>query len=476
MRVLLVQSYLGKTGVSEQLVYPIGLACVASALDRAGHEPRIVDLNVEREPKEDAMERLKSEIRAFGAEVVGVSVRNLDSTTRKAPAVYHTWLRPTLAAIREAAPGAPAMLGGPGFTQYAATLMERHPYDFGVMGEAETVLPDLLGRIGSPRKVPGVWFRDRTGKPRFSAQAPLPAFAALPSPRRDLVDWDLYRTAAARDGIVLDVGVESSRGCPRRCAYCNYPLLNGPILRKKPPEVVAEEVETLVRQFGVRQFTFTDSRFNGDPAHAHAVCEAIAARLLPVRWTAWLGFSGLDIDLLLAMRNAGCRQVSFSADGLLQPSLDRLQKDTTTAEIEASVRMVRKVHGLHANWSFFCMPPATSREEQRQLLRWYAWIHGTLPGRGRMTLTWCRVEENTRLAEIAAEEGILAPDTDLLPEDPGKLSSLFYVPPGFERWSDFWDRFLDAEIQGRLLAARATRPLRRFGFRDLTPGHLRGSS
>jgi anaerobic magnesium-protoporphyrin IX monomethyl ester cyclase len=474
MRVLLVQSYLGRTGVSEQLVFPIGLCCVATALLRAGHETRIVDLNAEREPGEDAMERLKGEIRDFGAEVVGVSLRNLDSTTRKAPVVFHSWLRPTLAAIRQAAPEATAVLGGPGFTQAAATLIERHPFDFGVQAEAEITFPELLSKLDRPAGVPGLWYRDDAGRVAFSGEAPLPDFSALPSPRRDLVDWEIYRKAETRGGIVLDVGVETTRGCPRRCAYCNYPKLNGRVLRKKPPEVVADEVEALVRDFGVRQFTFTDSRFNEDPAHARAVCEALEARHLPVRWVAWLGFSGLDEDLLRAMRAAGCQRVSFSPDGLLAPSLDRMGKDTTTEQIAASVRAVARVGGIRANWSFFCTPPSTSVAEQFALLAWYAWIHATLKGRGRMTLTWCRVEEGTRFAEIAAEDGVLEPGTDMLPEDPEALRRLFYVPPGFARWSDFWDRFLDAEMQGRVVLGRMSRPLRRFGLRDLTPAHLRG--
>jgi len=287
------------------------------------------------------------------------------------------------------------------------------------------------------------------------------------------VDWEPYRRLEREAGWPLDVGVESTRGCPRRCAYCTYPYLNGHLLRRKPAGVVADEVEALHATWGVDRFTFTDSRFDEDPAHARAVCEALAARRLPVRWTAWLGFSGVDAGFLRLMREAGCDRVAFSPDGLLQPSLDRLGKDTTTAAVAATVRAVRRVPGLHASWSFFATPPSTSRREQAALAAWYAWIHGTLPGRGRMTLTWCRIEEGTRFAAIAREDGVLPEGTDLLPEDPADLARLFYVAPGFERASRAWDRFLDAEMAARAVAGRLTAPLRRFGVRDLTPPHLR---
>lgn len=470
MRILLLQSYLGRRGLADQLVFPLGLSCVATALERAGHEPRIVDLNVGSQPHTDL---LRQELREFEPEAVGVSLRNIDSTTRKAPYVYHPHLRPTLRTIREHAPGVPTFLGGPGFTQSARTFMERYPFDFGVQAEAETTFVELLEHLDDPASVPGVYRRTPSGEVFYSGDPQMPDFADLPFPRRHYVDWSRYREAEEARGIPLDVGVETTRGCPRKCAYCNYPKLNGTRLRRKPPELVAEEIAYLQREFGVDRFTFTDSRFNEHEAHARAICEAILARGLEVRWIAWLGFSGLSPDLLRLMRRAGCFRVAFSPDALLRPSLDRMCKETTTEEILASVRAVQRTPGLKSSWSFFCTPPSTSVQEQLALLATYFWIHGSLPGRGRMTLTWCRVEENTAFETIAREDGVLPPGIDLLPEDPERLEPLFYIPPGFEGWSRFWDRFLDLEMEARAWVGRLTRPLRAFGLRDLTPPHMR---
>ena len=470
MRILLVQSYLGRKGVADLLVFPLGLACIATALEAAGHTPRIVDLNV---GDGDPWLRLADAIRDFHPDAVGVSLRNIDSTTRKAPHVYHIFLRPALEVIRREAPGVPTFLGGPGFTQAAGTFMARYPYDYGIQAEGEAALVHLLSNLQHPDQVPGTWWRDGDTV-RYSGDPVLPDFAALPFPRRHHVDWEPYRLEHRTRGLLLDVGIESTRGCPRRCAYCNYPFLNGRHLRCKPAEVVGEEIAYLQRDFDVRQFTFTDSRFNERPDHARAICEEILRRDLKVRWIAWLGFKQLDADFLRLMRRAGCFRVAFSPDGLLQPSLDRMQKDTTTREIMDSIRAVRKAGGLKASWSFFCTPPSSSPKEQAALAALYLYLQGSLAGRGRMVLTWCRVEEGTRFAEIAREDGFLTGNEDLLPEDPADLERLFYIPPGHEQWSQRWDRFLDAEMGARTLAGRVTAPLRRFGFRDLTPAHLRG--
>ncbi len=97
-----------------------------------------------------------------------------------------------------------------------------------------------------------------------------------------------------------------------------------------------------------------------------------------------------------------------------------------------------------------------------------------MPGRARLVMNWCRVEEHTHFEQIAREDGVLPEGAVLLPDTPEGLESLFYEAPGFEQWSRFWNRFLDAELVARTAAGRLTRPLHRFGIKDLTPAHLRG--
>ena len=471
MRVLLIQSYLGRKGVADQLVYPIGLSCIATALEAAGHVPWIVDLNV---GQEEPFERLKREINEFGPDVVGVSQRNIDSTTRKAPFIFHTQLRPTLDIIREAAPNAPTVLGGPGFTQAAQHMMERYDFDFGIKSEAEVSFVQLLDNLNDPSGVGGLFWR-RGDELVYNGDASMPDFTALPYPKRHYIDWDLYREEQRRRGLFLDIGIESTRGCPLKCAYCNYPMLNGVKLRRKPPEVVVDEIEYLHSKFDIPQFTFTDSRFNLNKRHATAICEEILRRDLKVKWIAWLGFRGVDEEFLGLMTEAGCYRTAFSADGLLQPSLDRMRKMMKKEDIDRTIRAVRNTKGIKASWSFFLTPPSTSHKEQLMMLAYYFYIHGSVPGRGRMTLNWCRVEEHTWFEKVAREDGVIDDMVDLLPDTPEGLEPLFYEAPGFEGWSRFWDEFLEAELKARTLVGRLTRPLQsRFGVRDLTPDHLKG--
>ena len=69
MRILLVQAF---TALDMELVYPIGLAYLASHLE--GHEVDIFDLNLHRD---EPFQVLENKLKEFEPEVVGISLRNM---------------------------------------------------------------------------------------------------------------------------------------------------------------------------------------------------------------------------------------------------------------------------------------------------------------------------------------------------------------------------------------------------------------
>ena len=72
MRVLLVSA--NREHIPDP-IFPLGLSYIAAAAQQAGHEVGVADLCFGRQP----MDHLQRRIRAFRPEVVGVSIRNIDS-------------------------------------------------------------------------------------------------------------------------------------------------------------------------------------------------------------------------------------------------------------------------------------------------------------------------------------------------------------------------------------------------------------
>src|SRR5215208_6717179 len=147
-------------------VVPNGLACVASALDAAGHQVRFLDLCFEKDP----VARAQHVARSFQPDVIGVSVRNIDNSDAIALRHYTPEARAVLRALRETAPGAKVIAGGAAFGVAPEALFRDLGVDYAVAGDGERASVALVDALtsGNPiEALPGL-VRDRNGTVVFT--------------------------------------------------------------------------------------------------------------------------------------------------------------------------------------------------------------------------------------------------------------------------------------------------------------------
>jgi radical SAM superfamily enzyme YgiQ (UPF0313 family) len=416
MKIFLLQSYLGRL---EKPMYPLGLAYLAACLN--DHEVRALDMNVVSDPYGELGRQLKS----FQPEVVGLSLRNIDTTQQRDPFVYLSTLIPTLQAIRANAPQARCVIGGSGFSIYAQALMEQFPdIDLGVFLEAEVSFPALLKDLDHPEAVPGVYFRSH-GRVIFSGQSLIPDFGALPSPRWDIVDLEPYKKEYDL------IGVQAKRGCGLRCAYCTYYFLNGSHYRLRDPEKIAAEIIELNRRFKVEQFMFVDSVFNIPADHAEKICREFIRQKVNVPWTAWYNERILTDDFYKLAYEAGCRHFIFSPDAFSDRSLKLLKKNLRVKDILKVYEMARQQNGARFAFNFFANPPGQTYRDFFKLM-WF-WLKVRFTLREKLYyfgLNNIRIEPDTEIYRMAVEEGVIASDVNMLPLTSQELLPLFYSNPG----------------------------------------------
>ncbi|MGA9753897.1 MAG: radical SAM protein [Desulfobaccales bacterium] len=150
--------------------------------------------------------------------------------------------------------GKTVIVGGPCATSLPQDMLDAGA-DFVVRGEGETTIPRLLAalRAGQPG---GVIKED--GKPKMTIS---------PVPRFDLITLDDY----------VAIGIQTSRGCPFDCEFCDIVSLYGRTPRYKDPGQVVAELETLYH-LGWRGVVFiSDDNFIGNQDHARAILN----RLIP---------------------------------------------------------------------------------------------------------------------------------------------------------------------------------------------------
>lgn len=157
-----------------------------------------------------------------------------------------------LALVREAKRrGKTVVAGGPHPTSLPEAVLSAG-CDFVVRGEGENTIPLLLEAM-------------RLGKTGIIENSEKPDLTTSPIPRFDLLRLDDYAT----------VTVQTSRGCPFDCEFCDVVNLFGRIPRYKTSKQVIAELETLHR-LGARGSVFIcDDNFIGSKKHARAFLQEL---------------------------------------------------------------------------------------------------------------------------------------------------------------------------------------------------------
>lgn len=398
MKVLLVQSYLGG---NEPLVYPIGIACLAATL--RDHEVVLFDMNTSTRP----FDELADIIASSKPDVVGISLRNIDSTNKRTVVFYYPYLKQTVDAIRSRS-DAKIIVGGSGFSMFAREIMEDDQrIDLGISREGEHAFPLLLMNLDSPEKAPSVYYR-RNGSLASTAPGQQVDLNAVPLPDRKALPLSAYLA------VPEAVGIETKRGCALGCVYCIYGFLNGKKLRLRDPARIVDEIELLVNEHGLQRFTFVDSVFNIPKNHAEMICREINRRGLKTTWSAWFNEKGLTREFIELAREAGCRNVILSPDGFSDPVLRNLGKNIAKEDILASYKVLKDIDGFEVSYNFFKNPPGQDLLTFLSLLRFTLTAKRELGKRVHFEFNSMRIEPNTKLYDIARSEGVIAAGDNLL--------------------------------------------------------------
>jgi radical SAM superfamily enzyme YgiQ (UPF0313 family) len=397
-------------------VFPLGVAYVESALAQAGHETLVFDVNC-HEPGETAR-ALADAVGRFRPDVIGVSIRNIDNLTYPISQSYLNDIRLLIETSRTAAPSAPIILGGAGYSLFPLEALEVLGADVGVVGEAEgrvpAVIESLTRQVANLPHIGGVVYR--AGNEIHQTRPATPSELIFPAegPRRAGLDMAFYR----REGGMGNV--QTKRGCPCHCTYCTYPLLEGRRFQTRPAEAIADEIAQLAAD-GVEYLYFVDNYFNYPVTHAAAVCDALASRHLTVPWSYFAHPAHLDAGLAALMREAGCASVELGSDSGSATMLESLRKEMTPDQILVASKACRDADLPFAHYLLLGGPG----ESDDTLSETFDLMDRCEPT-AVIVMCGIRLYPGTAIAQQAREEGLLGPGESL-------LEPKFYLSPAVRR-------------------------------------------
>ncbi|MCH0539702.1 hopanoid C-3 methylase HpnR [Streptomyces sp. MUM 203J] len=234
---------------------PLGLERVAAAAREAGHQVRVVDLQVL------SHRLLDDELRSFAPEALGISLNYL-ANVPEAIAIARR--------AKAVSPGCFVFFGGHSVSFIADHVLKQAEgaVDAVVRGEGEPAVGPLLqaARDGGLATVPGVVCAEGRG----------PAPLMLDSLDRPRPARDLMRKRSRYFIGELDpcASIEFTRGCPWDCSFCSAWTFYGRSYRKTSPEAAADEMAS-IREPNV--FIVDDVAFI-KPEHGNGIAAALERR------------------------------------------------------------------------------------------------------------------------------------------------------------------------------------------------------
>lgn len=397
MKVLLVSA---NTLTQPYPVYPLGLDYVAGAIaDR--HAVRLLDLNAAAD--ENA---LAAAIDDFAPDVVGISLRNIDTTDASNPKGFFAGYR-KLAADIHARSGAAIVLGGSGFTIFPGEMMHALEADYGIVGEGErlALLLEALENRADAASIPGVVTRHSS--------------VTFPQPWEEGIvrqfDSNLPHLAyyLANGGML---NLQTKRGCRFNCIYCTYPNIEGRAMRLFDPREVAGTARRL-QEAGARYFFVTDSAFNADADHSLAVARAFRKAGVSIPWGAFFAPVRVAGDYYRQLADAGLSHAEFGTESLCDAVLKAYRKPFQAEDV-FTAHAAAVAAGLHvAHYILLGGPGETPATMAHTLDR--------LEGLDKCALFFfcgMRIYPRTGLYAVACRDGQAGATGDL-------LEPLFYRSP-----------------------------------------------
>lgn len=329
------------------------LGCLSSFLRSRGFSVEILDAM--RFPKD--RREIVNEIEKRRCRLVGFTVRidNLSNTQE-----ITRLLRNRNKTIN-------ITLGGHEATcSYYNILTQCPEVDCIVIGEGEYTLLELVERIRDEAEwhsISGIAYRNEEGQIVHTSPRPLiHDLDSLPCADRSAYESSIRQSRSAN--------VYTSRGCYGDCSYCGinffYGLAPGPKWRMRSAKNVVDEIEILVRDFGVGHIFFADDEFVGPgkkgKRRALDLVQELTSRNLRVDYNIVCRPDNVDHDLMTSMKESGLFKVDIGIESWVPRQLELYRKFTTPQDNDKAIAILNE---LGLDYFIFLIPfdPYVSVEE-----------------------------------------------------------------------------------------------------------------
>lgn len=324
---------------------PLGLLYLSSACKRRNFDVSLIDCPAQRLNYAEAAQKAES----YRPGVIGVTCM-----TFNLPDVLEL-----VKELKKRYPLAPVVIGGPHATIFPRELLNFPYVDVVVCGEGEEVFPEVVDRLiknTSLEGLPGVGYKSAGGVHISSEIATVQKLDSLMFPDTSPFADRYFTMIGKGDKVTI---MMTGRGCPYRCIYCDRPAM-GKRYRARSAENVVREIEGYLLR-GIKEIMFFDDTFTLDRDRVIKICELIQEKKLRFRWSCRARVDTVDLELLIKMRKAGCRRISYGIESGNPDVLEALKKGTSLEKVADAVQQAKRA-GIEVYADFIIGSPGENKK------------------------------------------------------------------------------------------------------------------
>jgi len=358
---LLIPSFCGHRFGSEwkrnsTISPPLGVLYVGGALERAGFQVRLLDMNVECTEREEFLALVRR------ADLAAISIMSANRSVAQELLEDVRAIKPTIKII----------CGGPHIN---CTMKPFPGADATFMGEGEVAAGEicrhlLSGESARLREFGGLYYRDNGTTVKTGPPIVIRDLDRSPRPARHLIDparyGELFGVRVSRRVAAID----TSRGCPYKCNFC---VRRGVYrYRHRAPAEVVDEIEQIVAA-GHDLLVFNEDNFTALPQRAIAILRQITRRRLKIRIMMQIRVDAATPEFMAACKVAGVWTLIMGIESGSQSILDYYEKGTTVQQASEAIHTAEKL-GIFTYGFFILGAPPERHSHFRENIRFFTGV------------------------------------------------------------------------------------------------------
>lgn len=257
--------------------------------------------------------------------------------------------------------GCITILGGAHISATVSSSAAYRAIDIVAFGEGEETWAELLNCLFENKTIEGIRgiaYKNSDGAIVVEDRRPLISnLDSIPFPDYDGINAKYYADLGA-------LGIITSRGCANHCSFCTSICTWGQRVRFRSPQNIIDEIDWIVEKYHYsgKELLFYDDNFTLNKKRVIDFCTLLQQRKYKIKWKCMSRVTGIDYEMFYAMKQAGCRSVSFGFESGVERSLELMGKGIKLSDIENAIDICVK-SGIEAYGYFIIGFPWETKQD-----------------------------------------------------------------------------------------------------------------